>query len=78
MPGEQTYQGPFAFFRKHLNGDYSLGRSYWVNTLLITLFAPLLGVLVLPLLSENAPARYASAAVLLLTSLGVAAWCSGG
>jgi hypothetical protein len=74
MAIESAYNGPFAFFKKHFNGDYSLGRSYWVNTFLISLFAPLLGVLILPLLGENAPARYASTAVLLLTVLGVAAW----
>jgi hypothetical protein len=74
MEAETTYRGPFSFFRKHFNGDYSLGRSYWVNTFLIQLFAPLLGVLVLPWLSENFPARYGSAAVLLLTLVGVIAW----
>jgi hypothetical protein len=34
MKVERTYFGPFAFFSRHFNGDYSLGRSYWVNTLL--------------------------------------------
>jgi hypothetical protein len=74
MESKTSYRGPFSFFRKHFNGDYSLGRSYWVNTFLIQLFAPLLGVLVLPWLGEHFPARYGSAAVLLLTLLGVIAW----
>jgi ATP-dependent protease ClpP protease subunit len=77
METEQTYHGPFAFFRRHYNGDYSLGRSYWVNTFLIQLFAPLLGVLVITWLGVNFPARYGSAAVLLLTLLGVVAWIWG-
>lgn len=68
-----NYSGPTAFFRKHLNGDYSLGRSYWVNTLLVSLFAPALGLLLYPLL-QDLPARYSSAAVLALTALGLLIW----
>ena len=68
-----NYQGPLAFFRKHLNGDYSLGRSYWVNTFLVLLFAPALGLILAPLL-QDLPARYSSAAVLALTVLGLLAW----
>lgn len=73
MSENATYQGPLAFFRKHWNGDYSLGRSYWVNTLLVSLFAPALGLLLFPLL-QDLPARYSSAAVLALTVLGVLTW----
>lgn len=68
------YKGPLAFFRRHYNGDYSLARSYWVNTLLISLFAPLLGFMVVPWLVEHFPARYGSAGFLFVTALGVAAW----
>jgi len=71
----QAYHGPLAFFRRHWNGDYSLARSYWVNNLLVSLFAPLLGVLLLPWLGNNFPARYASAGVLAVTGLGLLAWC---
>lgn len=70
----QEYQGPLAFFRRHYNGDYSLARSYWVNTLLVSLFAPVVGILLLPSLSENFPARYGSAGFLLVTMLGIVAW----
>lgn len=69
------YKGPFSFFRRHFNGDYSLARSYWVNTLLISIFAPLVGLMVLPLISENFPARYSSACALIVTALGIVAWC---
>ena len=68
------YRGPLAFFRKHINGDYSLGRSYWINTLLITVFAPTVGILLLPWLARNFPARFSSAAILFLTLIGLLAW----
>jgi hypothetical protein len=47
------YGGPLAFFRRHYNGDYSLARSYWLNTLLLSIFAPALGVMLLPWLAER-------------------------
>jgi len=68
------YKGPLAFFRRHYNGDYSLARSYWVNTLLVSLFAPVLGLILLPWLGENFPARYGSAGFLFVTTLGITAW----
>lgn len=68
------YKGPLAFFRRHYNGDYSLARSYWINTFLVSLFAPVLGLILLPWLSENFPARYGSAGFLFITGLGIAAW----
>lgn len=68
------YKGPLAFFRRHYNGDYSLARSYWVNTFLVSLFAPVLGLMLLPWLSYNFPARYGSAGFLFITALGIAAW----
>lgn len=74
MEPTQTYSGPLAFLKKHFNGDYTLARSYWVNTFLISLFAPLLGLLLLPWLGENFPARYGSAGFLLITVLGILAW----
>tara|TARA_R110002110_G_scaffold331227_1_gene542412 strand:- start:1773 stop:3305 length:1533 start_codon:yes stop_codon:yes gene_type:complete len=68
------YTGYLAFFRKHYNGDYSLGRSYWVNTFLVVLFAPIVGALLLPWLIENFRAQYGSGAFLFITLLGIAAW----
>lgn len=68
------YRGLFAFFRKHYNGDYMLARSYWVNTLLVSLFAPVFGFMLLPWLNENFPARYGSAGFLFVTAFGVCAW----
>lgn len=63
-----------GFFRKHLRGDYSLGRSYWVNTFLVQLLAPALGLMLLPWLSSNFPARYGAAGSLLVTTIGLIAW----
>lgn len=68
------YKGPLGFLRRHYHGDYSLARSYWVNNLLITWFAPALGLLLLPVLSQNLPARYASAGALFITALGLFLW----
>ncbi|MES2187303.1 MAG: hypothetical protein V4505_22325 [Pseudomonadota bacterium] len=63
--------GAPGFFRRHWRGDYSLARSYWVHSLLIQWFAPLLGLLLVPWLSAHFPARYGSATVLGLTALGL-------
>jgi len=68
-----THKGPFGFLRRHWNGEYSLARSYWINTLLITLFAPGLGLVLSPLLSDR-PAKFSAAAALLVTALGYASW----
>jgi len=69
-----AYAGPLVFFKRHYNGDYSLARSYWVNNTLVSWFAPLLGLLLLPWLAENFATRYASIGVLLITTFGVLAW----
>jgi hypothetical protein len=69
-----AYAGPIAFFKKHYNGDYSLARSYWLNYVLVSWFAPLLGLLLVPWLAGNFIARYASMGVLLITTFGVIAY----
>jgi hypothetical protein len=74
MEAATTYSGPLWFFRKHLNGDYSLARSYWVHTVPIHLFTHFLASLLLPWLGKNFPARYSSAGFLLLTVFGILAW----
>jgi hypothetical protein len=72
-PRGRTYRGLFGFLRRHWNGEYSLGRSYWVNTFLVSLFVLGLGLFLSGLVSDR-PARFASAAVLFVTALGYAAW----
>ncbi|ANH68184.1 hypothetical protein [Mitsuaria sp. 7] len=59
-----AYTGPFAFFRRHWNGDYPLGRSYWVNNVLLSLGAVLLGLMVVRWLSDRAQYRYSSIAIM--------------
>ncbi|MGJ4748744.1 hypothetical protein ACQV5M_20455, partial [Leptospira sp. SA-E8] len=51
-----------------------LGRSYWANTLLVSLFAHVLGLMLLPWLNANFPARYGSTGFLAITTFGVVAW----
>ena len=68
-----THKGPFGFLRRHWNGEYSLARSYWINNFLIALFAPGLGLLLCPLLSDR-PARFGAGVTLLVTALGYASW----
>lgn len=74
MAEDRVYRRPFGFFLKHLNGDYGLARSYWLNSFIITAIAPLLGVMLMPWLAANFQARYASMAFLGLTLLGLVAW----
>lgn len=76
MPMEEVrnYYGPTAFFRRHFNGDYSLGRSYLVNASLSLVFAALLNRIIIAWLTENAPARYVSVVVLLMIPLGILVW----
>lgn len=71
--GDTDYRGFLGFFRKHWNGDYSLGRSYWLNSLLVSLFAPGLGLVLFPVVADR-PARYTSAAALLVTAVSYVAW----
>jgi len=71
---DKAGHGLRGFLRRHYHGDYSLARSFWVNNFLIASFAPLLGILTIPWMSEQFPARYAAASVVILTILGVTAW----
>lgn len=51
-----------------------MARSYWVNTFLVSLFAPVLGLMLLPWLDENFSARYGSAGFLLITAIAFVVW----
>jgi hypothetical protein len=70
------YTGVFSFFRRHWNGDYSLGRSYWVNNILVTLFVLFLGALLrlCELWLNELPVRYASVTVLAFIVFSYIAW----
>lgn len=72
--GQRRYAGLSGYFKKHWHGDFSLAWSYWVNTLIISVFAVQLGVLALPLLIDKLPARHSSLLVLVLTATGIVLW----
>lgn len=75
MSYDHPYSGDDSnFIKKHWNGEYSLRRSYWVNTILVSFFMVLFAQLVQSLWSERSQARYPSIAVLLIATLGVAVW----
>lgn len=63
-----------SFFRRHLRGDYSLGRSYWLHLVVFASFLPKLAGLVLEPLCADRPARYAATATLLILVLGWVTW----
>jgi hypothetical protein len=63
-----------AFFRKHLNGDYSLARAYWLH-LFVLQFAFLgASIVFLDWLAQIFPARYSSGTVIFLTVFGYIVW----
>lgn len=76
MSYDHPYSGDDSnLIKKHWNGDYSLARSYWGNTLVVSVLI-LLGakLLVAPFFTERTQARYVSLAVLFLTTLSVVVW----
>ena len=75
-----SYDHPYSggdsdFIKKHWDGDYSLAKSYWVNTLFVSLVFVLCAQLLFQFFDERTHARYVSSAVLFVTLLSVAVWC---
>jgi len=75
-----SYDHPYSggesdFIKKHWKGDYSLAKSYWVNTFFVSLIVLLCGQLFLQFFNQRSQARYASGAVLFLTALTATVWC---
>ena len=62
------------FFARHWRGDYSLARSYWLHTALMQFGVVALSAGVTHALAHNAPARAASAALLVIYVMGLALW----
>ncbi|WP_050479083.1 hypothetical protein [Herbaspirillum rhizosphaerae] len=63
-----------SFLRRHLRGDYSLGRSYWLHMVVFAALLPrLLGILLGPIFTDQ-PARYGAAATLIVLVMGWVAW----
>ena len=67
--------GPSAsFFGRHWRGEYSLGRSYWLHTVLLSSLVPALAISVLARLTNDMPARYGMAGVLGIAAFSYLAW----
>ncbi len=64
---------PGLFF-KHLKGDYSLARSYWLHTVLIGEVATLLGSLCIRAVAERHTMSYVSMAVILFQPFLILVW----
>ena len=60
-----------GFFVKHLKGEYSLPRSFWLNMILISWLLPMAAVILQGLTSPKVPPRIASAEYLLVTAVSV-------
>jgi hypothetical protein len=65
-----NYGAILRLYHKHLNGDYTLRRSYWVHALFVSFVAPRIGIIFIPILT-NLQARYISSIFLALTGLGL-------
>jgi hypothetical protein len=75
MSYDQPYSGEDSnFIKKYWNGDYSLGKSYWGNTVLVSVVTALLAFFALSLFNDRSEARYSSIAVLSVSALSVAVW----
>jgi hypothetical protein len=70
MHPKQT--GLRGFFFKHLTGEYSLARSFWVNSVLIAWCLPIAAMTLQSLYAGVFPPRIACAVYLLLTALNCA------
>src|SRR5438105_271682 len=69
-----VYTGPFAYFRQHYHGDFSLGWSYWVNLTALQLATIFAASLVVPSVSRTFSARYGSMAFLAISGAGLLLW----
>lgn len=63
-----------GLFKKHLMGDYSLTRSYWLHTMVLGWGVVLVGGYVFHKIGERYPVRYLSMAVLAFQPLALAVW----
>ncbi|MBO9536796.1 hypothetical protein [Herbaspirillum sp.] len=68
---------PGNFIVRHWRGDYSLGRSYWLHTVLLSSLLPAFSISVLARLTNDMPARYGVAGVLAIAAFSYLAWIWG-
>ncbi|MFL9924771.1 hypothetical protein PQR62_10880 [Herbaspirillum lusitanum] len=65
------------FIGKHWRGDYSLGRSYWLHTVLLASLMPAFTISLLARLTNNMPARYGVTGVLVIAGFSYISWLWG-
>lgn len=72
--GSARREARAGFFWRHLVGEYSLGRSYWLHTVLLAWGLAAVGAWVLRELGDRSSMRAVSIAVLCVEPLVVAVW----
>ncbi len=73
-PATPEYRGLLGPIRRHLNGDYSLARSYWLHTALLSALAPAAAASLLPWFARNTATYFSSAALLAVLVLTQVVW----
>lgn len=68
---------PASFIRRHWRGDYSLARSYWLHTVLLSSLLPAFAISALARLTNDMPARYGVGGVLAIAAFSYLAWFWG-
>ncbi|MBB5392713.1 MULTISPECIES: hypothetical protein [unclassified Herbaspirillum] len=68
---------PGNFIGRHWRGDYSLARSYWLHTVLLSSLLPAFSISLLARLTNDMPARYGVAGVLAIAAFSYLAWIWG-
>lgn len=66
-----------GFIARHWRGDYSLARSYWLHTVLLSSLVPAFAISALARLTNDMPARYGVAGVLVIAAFSYLAWTWG-
>ncbi|QNA88666.1 hypothetical protein G4G28_09535 [Massilia sp. Dwa41.01b] len=74
LAGASQHPGPLGFLRKHLAGDYSLPRTYWLHLYFGNKIFETGSSVLLDTVMEDAPARYSSAAAVLVILLWYPFW----
>lgn len=62
------------FFSRHWRGEYSLARSYWLHTVVLSSVLPAMAISVLARLTNDMPARYGVSGVLVIAAISYIAW----
>jgi len=66
-----------GFIGRHWRGEYALGRSYWLHTVLLSSMLPAFAIIALARLTNDMPARYGVSGVLLIAVFSYVTWVWG-